>query len=302
MKKHNRIGLIALFFFTYLAANSQSVLWCISGKNLSKPSYLFGTIHIQDRQVFELSDSLLPAIERADFLALELDLSAINPMEMMRMMMLPEGKTLQDLFSKEDYAFIKREFEAQTGQSVELFSSFKPMMLLTFIMLNHLGESDNAPMALDQFLNYYALAKNTTVLGIESIEEQVKVMDEMPNSAIVETLMEKDSVDLVMDELIKAYVHGDLAKVAKLMKEDKTYGKWMNQLIDKRNKIMFERTYEQIKNKESLVIAVGTGHLAGKKGLIELYRKKGFIVEPIIADKTPVSDEIWEEVMKFKKF
>lgn len=302
MKNRIQTGLLALFFFISLVANSQSVLWRISGKGLTKPSYLFGTIHIQDKQVFELSDSLLPAIEKVDYLALELDLSAINPMTMMSMMMLPEGKTLQDLFSKEDYALIKEEFEAQTGQPIELFSSFKPFMLLTFIMLNHLGESDNAPMALDQFLNYYALAKNTSVLGIERVEEQMKVMDEMPNNAILETLTQEDSVDLVMDEMITAYVNGDLETLAKLMKEDKTYGKWMNQLLDKRNKIMFERTFEHIKSGKSLVIAVGTGHLAGKKGLIELYRKKGYKVEPIMTKKTAVSDEVWEEVMKFKKF
>lgn len=302
MKKHYQLGLITVFLLVTLVGNSQSVLWRISGKNLSKPSYLFGTIHIQDKQIFELSDSILPAIERVDYLALELDLSAIDPIAMMRMMMLPDGKTLKDVFSKEDYALIKQEFEAQTGNSIELFASFKPFTLLTFIMLTHLGESDNAPMALDQFLNYYALAKNTPVLGIESLEEQLKVMDEMPSNAIIDALTEEDSVDLVLNNMITAYVSGDLATVAKLMKEDKTYGKWMNQLIDKRNKIMFDRTHERILNGESLVIAVGAGHLAGKKGLIELYRKKGYEVSSIMAHKTPVSDEVWEEVMKFKKF
>ncbi len=302
MKKQYQIGLLALFFFFASASNAQSVLWRISGKGLEKPSYLFGTIHIQDKQIFELSDSLLPAIEKADYLALELDLSAINPIEMMGLMMLPDGKTLKDVFSKEEYALIKQEFESQTGNSIELFSSFKPFTLLTFIMLTHMDESDNAPMALDQFLNYYAMAKNTPVLGIENVEEQLKVMDEMPSRAIIETLTEEDSVNVVLNDIITAYVNGDLATVAKLMKEDKTYGKWMNQLIDERNKIMFERTYERIKSGESLVIAVGTGHLAGKKGLIELYRKKGFKVEPIITSKTPVSDAVWDEVMKFKKF
>ncbi len=302
MKKQYQIGLFALFFFLAGATNAQSVFWRISGKGLEKPSYLFGTIHIQDKQIFELSDSLLPAIEKADYLALELDLSAINPIEMVGLMMLPDGKTLKDVFSKEEYALIKQEFESQTGNSIEPFSSFKPFTLLTFIMLTHLDESDNAPMALDQFLNYYAMAKNTPVLGIENVEEQLKVMDEMPSRAIIEALTEEDSVNVVLNDIITAYVNGDLATVAKLMKEDKTYGKWMSQLIDERNKIMFDKTYERIKSGESLVIAVGTGHLAGKKGLIELYRKKGFKVEPIITNKTAVSDADWDELMKFKKF
>ena len=300
MRKQYQIGLLALFFFLAFTSSAQSVLWKITGKGLTKPSYLFGTIHIQDTRVFELSDSLLPAIEKADYLALELDLSNIDPFAIMGMMFLPDGKTLEDVFTKEEYALVKKEFEAQTGTSIGPFNTFKPFTLLTFIMLTHLDEGNNAPMALDEFLNYYAISKSTPVFGIEKQEEQMKVLDEMPKSAIIDALTEEDSVSLVLDSMINAYVNGDLETVAKLIQEDKTYGKWMNKLIDKRNKVMFERTYEHIKNGESVVIAVGTGHLAGETGLIKLYKKKGYKVKPIVTTKTAVSDSTWQAVAKLK--
>jgi uncharacterized protein YbaP (TraB family) len=48
-----------------------SLLWEITGNGLSKPSYLFGTMHISDKLVFHLGDSFYNAIKGADVVALE---------------------------------------------------------------------------------------------------------------------------------------------------------------------------------------------------------------------------------------
>src|SRR3954468_14866222 len=51
-----------------------SLLWEITGKGLSKPSYLFGTMHVSSKMVFHLSDSFYLAIKNADVVALETDM------------------------------------------------------------------------------------------------------------------------------------------------------------------------------------------------------------------------------------
>src|SRR5689334_20353529 len=48
-----------------------SLLWEITGNGLSKPSYLFGTMHISDKLVFHLGDSFYNAIKGAEVVALE---------------------------------------------------------------------------------------------------------------------------------------------------------------------------------------------------------------------------------------
>jgi uncharacterized protein YbaP (TraB family) len=48
-----------------------SLLWEITGNGLNKPSYLFGTMHISNKMVFNLSDSFYKAIMSADVVALE---------------------------------------------------------------------------------------------------------------------------------------------------------------------------------------------------------------------------------------
>src|SRR5688572_14767473 len=48
-----------------------SLLWEITGNGLKKPSYLFGTMHVSSKMVFNLSDSFYTAIRSADVVALE---------------------------------------------------------------------------------------------------------------------------------------------------------------------------------------------------------------------------------------
>ncbi|HSC37079.1 MAG TPA: TraB/GumN family protein, partial [Chitinophagaceae bacterium] len=50
-----------------------TLLWRITGKSMSKPSYLFGTMHVTDRRVFYFGDSLYSSLEKADGYAMEVN-------------------------------------------------------------------------------------------------------------------------------------------------------------------------------------------------------------------------------------
>src|SRR4030095_8399798 len=64
----------------------KTLLWRISGNGLSRPSYVYGTMHVNDPRLFVLGDSLLNAISTSEGFANELDLNQITPMvtEMMK--------------------------------------------------------------------------------------------------------------------------------------------------------------------------------------------------------------------------
>ena len=49
----------------------SSVFWEITGNGLSRPSYLFGTMHVSSKMAFHLSDSFYLGIKNADVVALE---------------------------------------------------------------------------------------------------------------------------------------------------------------------------------------------------------------------------------------
>src|SRR5437868_14943599 len=56
------------------AAKYPSLLWEITGNGISRPSYLFGTMHVSSKMVFHLSDSFYIGIQHADVVALETDM------------------------------------------------------------------------------------------------------------------------------------------------------------------------------------------------------------------------------------
>ena len=64
---------LSLVFVLSSAALAQplqkGLLWEISGKGLSKPSYLYGTMHVSSKLAFNLSDSFFTAIKNCDRVA-----------------------------------------------------------------------------------------------------------------------------------------------------------------------------------------------------------------------------------------
>src|SRR5215217_1416430 len=72
------IAVIATFLFTIqLKAQEKpakkSLLWEISGKGLTKPSYIYGTIHMICGPDFIIKDKTKKALEKSEALVMELD-------------------------------------------------------------------------------------------------------------------------------------------------------------------------------------------------------------------------------------
>ncbi|HYC30348.1 MAG TPA: TraB/GumN family protein, partial [Chitinophagaceae bacterium] len=78
--------------------------------------------------------------------------------------------------------------------------------------------------------------------------------------------------------MVQLYIREDLQGIHNLMSympeemEDK--------LLNLRNKVMADKM-DSLIQKKSFVVAVGTAHLPGKKGIIELLRERGYTVEPV---------------------
>ena len=70
------LTILLLSFFTGAFAQQKypsTLLWRITGKVLSHPSYLYGTMHVQDRRLFYFGDSLYSAIEKTESFAMEIN-------------------------------------------------------------------------------------------------------------------------------------------------------------------------------------------------------------------------------------
>jgi uncharacterized protein len=274
-------------FFSF-SQYTNTLLWRISGKNLSKPSYLFGTIHLLCAEDIQLSDSLRSAIQLSDKIYLELDMDNIfEMMSAMNKMKMRNDTTLSDLLTSAEYEKVKSHFQ-KNGSMIpfSMLETYKPMLTASTLMQSNMNCK---AVAVEQMVMKEAKEYRKEVKGLETMAYQLSIFDSIPYKfqaqqllQFVESLDSTSSYEKEFEELSMAYKEQDLGKMEKLTsKEIMGFGNFTEVLLYNRNKNWVSKISGLINN-QSLVIAVGAGHLPGEKGMINLLRLAGYTVEPMV--------------------
>jgi uncharacterized protein YbaP (TraB family) len=257
---------------------AQSLLWKITGNDLKEASYIYGTIHIKDKRVFTFNDSVSAAFEKCKAVALEVDLSTENLILLSQKMILPGDQTLKDLFTYEEYGLIKTVVENVSGMDIGLFDRLKPITLLSLVM-NYQFAND-VDVSVDEYFYTKSKELDKEVIGIETIEEQLEIMDSIPYEYIIDYFRNIDKAQEDIENIISLYQSAKLEELLEMMQEDKSMVMISKNLLTDRNIRMAERI-QPIINRQSAFIAIGAGHLPGKEGIINLLSGEGYIVEPL---------------------
>jgi len=256
------------------------LLWQIDKPGLPGTSYLFGTMHVRDIRAFDYQELVCEKINTCDTFATEINLKQAQLLLSEQSMDLPEGKILTDFYSKKKYDKIGRFFLKTTGLNIEHFERAKPMMLTNFITGSILNKDQ--PLSLDQFLWEYAEQEDRIMMGIETVEEQIELMEKIPVDYQAKALwLMVKNVSRFRKNLLNLsnlYQGGDLAKILKSAK--KSAGKLRKMMIYDRNELMAERISLLI-TEQTLFAAVGAGHLGGKKGILKKLKTAGFRLKSV---------------------
>src|SRR5690242_17546253 len=107
--------LCAFIFLAFIQLTAQtdknnSVLWQISGNNLSSPSYLFGTIHITDKRVFNFQDSVLSKLKQCEVTAFELNFDSASGRILNNVFEKKKRKKAKELLSDAEMEKLKKAF------------------------------------------------------------------------------------------------------------------------------------------------------------------------------------------------
>jgi uncharacterized protein YbaP (TraB family) len=256
---------------------SQSLLWKISGNNLPYPSYIYGTIHLTDPRVFEWKDSVYRRLYLCEAFAAEMDLSMETMIKIAGMLMLPEGETLRDRFTSEEYELISHAVKSCSGHDLSLFNKIKPPGLISLCFTER--KDGDLEATVDELLYRQAKFRGITTYGIETAEEQIALFDKIPDSYVLEYFKNIDGQKVEFEKLIRCYRSANLDSLWLLIQDEESGALLNDELIRLRNYRMTERIVPLIKRQPTFV-AIGTGHLPGEEGVIALLRKEGFIVEP----------------------
>lgn len=251
-----------LFFLFFLCVNwsqaqtvnrEKELLWEISGNGLKEKSYLFGTLHSNNKALFNLADSLYVALEKVNMIVLETDIfSLFDELDTRK-------STSNTLYDKNGLPYTASN-EAST---------------------TYFGSEDGMPQFLDAYFQEYCYNAEKQFYALESVKSQIELSLGIPITK--RNLVNTQFSNFTQEKLIDLYLQGDINAIDRFMRANLSTQKDLyNKLIVKRNIEMTSKLDSVLKSKISLFCAVGAGHLAGSEGIINLLRSKGYRLRPIL--------------------
>ena len=141
---------LLVFAFGGFGLQAQSLLWEITKSGSEQTSYLSGTIHIQEKEVFAFDAIVEEKLKSCDVFMPELILDEINPMTMMNSMLLPDSLDLTKLLSPEEYEILDGILKEKLGTGLMPFNKMKPFFISAQLMQAEMKVE--MPVALDMHL------------------------------------------------------------------------------------------------------------------------------------------------------
>lgn len=255
-------------------------------------SYLLGSVHLLKKEHYPLKKVIEDSFEKSDVLVLEVDLSGENLIKS-GMYMLQKGKyqgkeTLKDNISEKTYQLLKEKVESM-GMDIEGLNGWKPWMAALQIMESKLMSLGYNPMhGIDMYFLNKSQGKKE-IKGLETVEFQVGLFEnfskEESEKFLLSTIMETDQLEKEMDQMVTAWVTGDVEAMEKTMtdtiQESPELEAFYKKLNDDRNVRMVEEIISLLKTGKKYFIVVGAAHMVGKNGIVQLLKNKGYNVNQL---------------------
>lgn len=299
-QKHRRIReifiLALLFVFASTSLFSQqttpdstkSCLWRI--QNPQNTVYLLGSVHLLKKENYPLRNIMLKAFEEAQTLIFELNLDSVETPAAQQMMLMKglftDDQTLKGCMNEKIYAEVAR-ISQELGLNIAQMDKFKPWfftLTLMAIKLQKLGFDQN--LGIDKYFYQKAKQAKKKVDGLETIKFQIELFEALSEKhreeLILQTIKEFDVIEQEMDKLLRAWQAGDTAALEQLMFQSfQDYPQLRQQFIVQRNMNWLPAIENCCQQTENYLVIVGTGHLIGQTGLINLLREKGYLIEQL---------------------
>lgn len=279
------LTLFLLPLFGWAQAPSKALLWKVDGQGLSHSSYVVGTVHSRDARAFGQVPQLLEIIGELDGIAGELDLtsSTAGSMDLAMAMMMPPGTELADLYSKRKLKRVQDAVSEHLGAMAMMAGRIKPFFLMS--LLSESAMRADSAMVLDQYLQVKAQEMGKEVVGVETMEEQLAAVNDLPlqeQADMLYQLVQNDLYAADMDRMMEAYVAQDLDRLTKIVSLGGLSDVVSTRLLTDRNKVMAERTDSLMQEGRTFLFALGAGHLPGTDGVLARLRRMGYSVEPVV--------------------
>ena len=262
----------------------HALFWSIQ-KNGEPVGYLLGTIHSEDPRVLDFSENFLRKLNENDMFAMELvpDLPILA--RLTEYMHYPPETTLESVIGPVRYKALVSALSSYKVPA-EFISQMKPWAA----MMTLSTPPPETGFFMDLSLSLRASGSGLKVVGLETLEQQLSFLQEMPMpmqlALLDQALADFEQVTEAHDQMVDAYLENNLVSLQALSDEqlegvgDEAGDYFVESGIHARNLRMLESLLPHLENNR-VFVAVGALHLPNEQGLLNLLRQQGFELSPL---------------------
>jgi len=276
------IAVVALFCPSLKAQTKpveNALLWEVSGKGLSKPSYIYGTFHIMCNDAFSIPQNLKAAINKASRVTFEVDLSDSTYMTQIKQSMVSAVPMSKKLTSQQ-FNSLDSVLTLKLSYSLKQLDKLSIQAISSLLALKVLPCAETKSYEAE--LLKLAKEQNKTIGGLETVKFQMECYTKAySDQYMFNQTLHMDNMATDLDTMMAMYNKQDINGLYNYTTDnahtEPQTEKW---LLQTRNTNWAE-LMPTLMQKESNVFAVGSAHLAGKTGIITLLRAQGYTVKPL---------------------
>jgi uncharacterized protein YbaP (TraB family) len=286
---------LLIAFASFGQNNTKSLMYRISGNDLQKPSYIYGTMHVSEKVAFHLGIEFFQALDSADVVAFESNpiiwLDKITNSELASNYIGTFG-----IGDQYDNGFYKNAFkinEVDNSSYASAISSDHYFMNWLLYRENKSRNDFEEETFLDMFIYQVGAKEGKTLISLEQFAQSAEFsrLSALPD-------MEDKEQDAWFKDLLKEKRYGDLLEEAyrnrdialiDSMQQQVVSDNYYHYMLLERNIIMANAIDSVIKSGNlSLFSGVGAAHLAGERGILKLLEEKGYTITAV---STTITDE-----------
>jgi uncharacterized protein YbaP (TraB family) len=271
------------FLIAVPLTNAASCVWKVTAPD-GGTLYLGGSIHMLRSIDYPLPGAYNRAFEASSRLAFEVDRKALlgSGDAMVKSGQYLKGDSLKNHVDPRTYAYLQKLFGLMHVPEAT-YGKLRPWLIVA--ILQNQGSDARDDLGVEAFLMKRAQANSKPIMGLESLEEHVRVfsgLSDRQSEALLLLTFIPQSEKSSQNSMTDAWRRGDADYLARLMAN--AYGDFPffgRRLLEERNRNWMPKIERELHSGKTCFVVVGAAHLGGSAGLVNLLRERGYKLEQL---------------------
>ena len=262
----------------------KTFMWRVGGDNATV--YLLGSVHAMKKDSYPLPSVIETAFDSVDTVVFEVDLDDLDSaaIQMLAAGTLDGEETLEAVVGPATWPALMVQVE-RTVLPAAMFRRMKPWMVALTITALAMTDAGYQPSAgVDAYFSRRADESGKERIALETVEFQVSLFADLTAEQSLAflryTLVDLKTVIPELDELSAHWRAGRVEAVEALMAEGfDEFPELLEKMVTDRNLAWMPPIEGLLAGDSDTMVVVGSLHLVGEDGLVNLLRKRGYTVE-----------------------